>query len=166
MFFTKVAILLLFHRIFITPGSKKNGIFWAIWFVFCWNLFYALALVLAVLLECVGKEAKVARNEECVNTYAVLTSASSINLVSDLMILIIPVDAISRLHMPPKEKLRISAVFAVGALYVSLSLRLWGSFQLTLFRAVLASTARLGYQIVETKNPNQTVVVMNLLMLK
>lgn len=122
MFFTKVSVLLLFHRIFITPGSKKTGIFWAIWFVFWWNLLYALALVLAVLLECVGKEAKVARNEECVNTYAVLISASSINLVSDLMILIIPITAILRLHMPPKEKLRVSAVFAVGALYVLLSL--------------------------------------------
>lgn len=125
MFFTKVSIVLLYHRIFITPGSKKTGILWAIWFVFWWNLLYALALVLAVSLECVGKEAKVARNEECVNTYAVLIGASVINLVSDLMILIIPITAILRLHMAPKDKLRVSAVFAVGALYVLSSLRSW-----------------------------------------
>lgn len=123
MFFTKVSILLLFHRIFIVPGSRKTGIFWAIWFVFWWNLLYALALVLAVLLQCVGKEAKVARNEECVNTYAVLIGASVINLVSDLMILIIPITAIVRLHLPPKEKLRVSAVFAVGFSYVLSPLR-------------------------------------------
>ena len=116
MFFTKVSIVLLYHRIFVPLGSAKTGIFWAIWFVFWWNLLYAVALVLTVATECVGKADKVARGEECVNQYAVLICASVINVVSDLMILVIPIVAIKGLHMAPQKKLRLSAVFGVGSL--------------------------------------------------
>ncbi|CAF9942378.1 hypothetical protein IMSHALPRED_003648 [Imshaugia aleurites] len=44
--------------------------------------------------------------------------------------------------MAKEKKLRLSAVFAVGSL------------------GVLASVARLGYQIPEAKKPNQTIIVM------
>ncbi|MCJ1371597.1 hypothetical protein MMC20_002816 [Loxospora ochrophaea] len=148
MFFTKVSILLLFQRIFLPPNSPKTKIYWAIWFVFWWNLLYALALVITVLTECVGKEEIEARGGECINTYAVLIGASAINMISDLMIMVIPIAAVWNLHMLPPQKIRLSAVFAIGSL------------------AVFASTARLGYQVSAAKSPNQTVVVMDLSLLK
>ena len=117
MFFTKVSILLLFQRIFLPPNSPKTKIYWAIWFVFWWNLLYALALVITVLTECVGKEEIEARGGECINTYAVLIGASAINMISDLMIMVIPIAAVWNLHMLPPQKIRLSAVFAIGSLY-------------------------------------------------
>lgn len=119
MFFTKVSILLLFQRLFLPKGFQKNKIFWAIWFVFWWNLLYAVALVIAVITECVGKEDKVARGEQCINQYAVVICASVINVVSDLMILVIPLAAIGDLKISRKQNIRLSAVFAVGILWVS-----------------------------------------------
>ncbi|KAL9125699.1 MAG: hypothetical protein Q9217_005144 [Psora testacea] len=148
MFFTKVAIVLLYHRLFIPPGSPKSGIFWGIWFVFWWNLLYAIALILTVTTQCVGKADRVARGKECLNQYAILISASVINVVSDLMILVIPIAAIMGLHMTTQQKIRVSAVFGVGSL------------------GVLASVARLGYQVPEAKRANKTQIVMILLILK
>lgn len=142
MFFTKASIVLLYQRLFLPPGTGRSHIWWSIWFVFYWNLLYALALVLTVATECAGKAEKVAMGEECLDQYAVLICASVINVVSDLMILVIPIVAIWGLHMAKEKKIRLSAVFAVGSL------------------GVIASVARLGYQIPEAKKPNQTIIVM------
>lgn len=57
-----------------------------------------------------------AKGENCVNEYAVVVCASVINVVSDLMILVIPIAAIWGLHMNKRRKIKLSAVFAVGLL--------------------------------------------------
>ncbi|KAL8665071.1 MAG: hypothetical protein Q9168_007780 [Polycauliona sp. 1 TL-2023] len=118
MFFTKASILLLYHRIFIVSNSTRSGTWWAIWFVFWYNLLYALALVLTVATECVGKPADVIEKGECLNQYAVLICASTINVVSDLMILVIPITAIWGLQMAKNKKIHISFLFAFGSLIV------------------------------------------------
>lgn len=116
MFFTKASIVLLYQRIFIPAGSRKTIVWWAIWFVFWWNLLYTVALILTVTTECVGKEDKVARGEECLKQSAVVISATVINVVSDLMILVIPIIAIWGLQMAKKPKYRLLAVFSVGTM--------------------------------------------------
>lgn len=116
MFFTKASILLFYHRLFVPSGTRWTKIWWSIWFVFWWNLLYAIALVLAVAFECVGKEALVAEGKACVDEYAVLICASVINVTTDLMILVIPIVAIWGLHMRSGKKWRVSAIFAVGTL--------------------------------------------------
>ncbi|MCJ1460422.1 hypothetical protein MMC28_010804 [Mycoblastus sanguinarius] len=142
MFFTKASIVLFYQRLFVPSGTRGTSIWWSIWFVFWWNVLYAIALVLAVAFECVGKGALVAEGKQCVDEYAVLICASVINVTTDLMILVIPIVAIWGLHMPAAKKWRLSAVFAVGTL------------------GVVASVARLGYQIPEAKKHNQTIIVM------
>ena len=59
----------------------------------------------------------VARGENCINQYAVLVSASGINVMSDLMILVIPIVAIWGLHMSREKRIKLSTVFPVGLLY-------------------------------------------------
>ena len=116
MFFTKASILLFYQRLFCTSNIGRTPIRWSIWFVFWWNLLYAIALVLAVALQCVGKAALVAEGKECVDGYAVLICASVINVTTDIMILIIPIVAVWGLHMAAEKKWRLTAVFAVGTL--------------------------------------------------
>ena len=116
MFFTKASILLFYQRLFVPFGVRWTPIWWSIWFVFWWNLLYAVALVLAVAFECVGKGAMVAEGKQCLNEYAVLIGASVINVTTDIMILVIPIAAICGLHMPAVKKWRLSAIFAVGTL--------------------------------------------------
>ncbi|KAF7502497.1 hypothetical protein GJ744_005654 [Endocarpon pusillum] len=146
MFFTKASILLLFHRFFVVEGSRRTKVWWAIWFVFWWNLLYAIALVLSVAFQCTGKRAVVEAGKECVNGFAVLICASVINVTTDLMILIIPVVAIWGLRMPSEKKWRLSAVFAIG------------------FLGVLASVARLAYQAVFARRPNKTIIIVIVLL--
>lgn len=116
MFFTKASILLFYRRLFCTSSIRRTPIWWSIWFVFWWNLLYAIAFVLAVALQCAGKAALVAEGKECVDAYAFLICASVINVTTDIMILIIPIEAVWGLHMAAEKKWRLTAVFAVGTL--------------------------------------------------
>ena len=64
----------------------------------------------------VGKAHYYLAETKCQDPYIVLVSASVINVVTDLMILIIPIAAIWGLHMAREKKIKLGAVFAVGAL--------------------------------------------------
>ena len=119
MFFTKASIVLIYQRIFIPVKTHKTIIWYAIWFVFWFNLLYTIALILVITTQCVGKEKQQARGENCLNQPALVVSASVINVVTDLMILIIPLVAIWGLQMTKKHKIRLSTVFAVGAMCVT-----------------------------------------------
>ena len=105
MLFTKASIVLLYQRIFILDKSPKAGIWWAFWFVFWWNLLYTVALILVFTTECVGKADRVAKGEECLDQSAIIMSATVINVVTDLMILVIPMVVIWGLRMNKKPKL-------------------------------------------------------------
>lgn len=116
MTFTKVSILLLFLRIFVPPRTPKNTIYYVIWFVIWFNVLYCIALVLTVLLQCVGQPKSKAAKHTCIKTYYLVISASTINAISDIVMLIIPLVAVWDLHMPIQRKLALSVVFAVGML--------------------------------------------------
>ncbi|KAI9747944.1 MAG: hypothetical protein M1815_003738 [Lichina confinis] len=145
MTFTKAAVLLMFLRIFVPPPTKKNKIYYSCWVIIWMNILYCIALVFSVGLQCVGKNAP--PGATCINTYILVTSASSINSFSDLAMLIIPLVAIWHLHMPRKQKLAVSVVFAFGML------------------GLASALARLGWQLHEAKNQNRTVVLTTLVIL-
>ena len=72
--------------------------------------------MLAVAFECLGKNDLVAQGKQCIDDYAILISASVINVTTDIIILIVPIVAIWGLCMPREKKWKLSAIFAVGAL--------------------------------------------------
>lgn len=114
IFFTKLSILLLTIRIFVPAQSKRTKIWVASWAVIWFNLLYCIALVLVVILQCVNK--KEIPGKTCIDTYSLLVTASMINVLSDLMMLAIPLIAVWDLKMPMRRKIGISVVFAVGML--------------------------------------------------
>lgn len=109
--FVKLSILLLFLRIFNPPGTSKNKLYWwtvgTAWF----NVLYAIALVLVVLLQCVGKTGP---SSQCINDFLLLVLSSVINVISDIVMLVIPIYGIWGLHMQSRQKLGMSIIFAVG----------------------------------------------------
>ncbi|MCJ1251768.1 hypothetical protein MMC30_009006 [Trapelia coarctata] len=139
MVFTKVSILLLFLRLFCPPGTRKDKIFYVTWATIWFNVGYGIALVLVVLLQCAGKGNM--PSSQCVNTFLVLITASVTNVLSDIVMLAIPMYAVWDLHMPTKRKLSLSVVFGVG------------------FIAVAASIGRLGWQVAKANDPNDTVIL-------
>ena len=112
--FTKFSILLMFLRIFRPPPVRKDKMFYTIWFLIWLNLTFCVVLVLIVFLQCVGKTRD--PTKACINIFAMATSASCINVATELAMLAIPIVAVWNLHMTKKRKLGLLVIFAVGFL--------------------------------------------------
>ena len=84
------------------------------WVVIWFNLLFCVALVLSIVFACVAKHEPL--EPLCINSYVLALTASSINILSDIAMLIIPILAIWDLQMAKKRKLGILLVFAVGML--------------------------------------------------
>ena len=118
IFLTKLSILLLFIRTFVPAQQKKSNIFYAIWAVIWFNFLYCIALILVLTLQCVGKTE--APGKSCIDSFALFIASSVINVMTDVVMLAIPLVAIWDLQLATRRKIGIGAIFAVGAAYVLL----------------------------------------------
>lgn len=112
MFFAKLSILLLYIRLFFPKGVTRNSLWWVIQVVIWLNLLYTVSLILAIALQCVPYHKPY--GSSCVNQSMVLISASTINIISDLLVLLIPMVSLWRLQMSRKRKWAVWALFAFG----------------------------------------------------
>ncbi|TGJ81946.1 hypothetical protein E0Z10_g6816 [Xylaria hypoxylon] len=113
----KTAILREWIRLFV-PRGTKNNFYWACIVIMCLNILYYVASILASGLSCFPHEKiwnKTLRGT-CVNSKVIFVSSASINLVSDLCILILPQRIIWRLHTSKQKKIAVSSVFAIGVM--------------------------------------------------
>jgi hypothetical protein len=99
----------MFLRIFVPPGARNKIWFWS-WGIIWFNILYAIPLILVVLLQIAGQPASIKK----INSYLLLVVSSVINVISDIVMLVIPLIAVWRLRMDRNKKLGISAIFAVG----------------------------------------------------
>lgn len=83
------------------------------------NILYCIAIILVLTLQCVGKKA-VGPGKTCVDSFALFIASSVTNVITDVIMLIIPLFAIWNLHMATKRKVGIAAIFAVGTAYVEI----------------------------------------------
>lgn len=112
MFFAKLSILLLYIRLFFPKGVVRSLFWWIIQAVVWLNFLYTVGLILAIALQCVPYHKPY--GSSCENQYMVLISASIINILSDLVVLLIPMASVWRLHMSRKRKWAVWALFAFG----------------------------------------------------
>lgn len=123
IFLAKLSILLLYFRIFVTA---KRTTFYAIHFIIWFNLLFYLANLPTEIWTCLPRE-KIwdpTVDGKCLDNDAILVCGGIVNVVTDFVILLIPLVLIGRLQMPRAKKIGISAVFATGFLHV------YDSFQL------------------------------------
>lgn len=113
MFFAKLSILLLYIRLFFPKGFERSLFWWVIQAVIWLNLLYTVGLILAIALQCVPSHKPY--GSSCENQYMVLISASIINIISDLLVLVIPMASLWRLNMSRKRKWAVWALFAFGS---------------------------------------------------
>lgn len=112
--FSKLALLLLYYRIFAVKGLMKIGIYFGAVIVGC---FY-LACTVAHIVFCIPRSHEdwlsptVATRCQRANVFA--TVRRVFNLISDLYIFILPLPVLSRLQMSFKRKLGITAIFLTG----------------------------------------------------
>lgn len=119
IFATKLSILLLFLRIFVPNG--KGATYYIIHILIWLNLCFYIANVPIEIWPCIPREKlwKPSVPGRCLDNERVFVAGGAINVVSDFAILLLPVVLISRLQMPLKKKIGVSAIFATGFLQVS-----------------------------------------------
>ena len=83
--------------------------------VFAYNLALMLALIFACHPIAKSWDATITTGY-CINRDAVYLANVVLNIVTDLMILLLPAPMIRNLHMPPRQKLLVAAMFSVGSL--------------------------------------------------
>ncbi|KAI1858057.1 uncharacterized protein JN550_012879 [Neoarthrinium moseri] len=111
----KTAILREWIRIFV-PHGQRNAFFWLCTVVLVINLLYYASAIVAVNLTCIPIQATwdFTVKGKCFNGKALASSGVSVNLVSDVIILVLPQKTIWNLNMPRRKKIGVSIVFAVG----------------------------------------------------
>lgn len=116
MFFAKLSILLLYIRLFFPKGVTRSLFWWIVQAVVWLNLLYTVGLILAIALQCVPYHKSYGTS--CMDQYMVLISASIINIISDVLVPVIPMASVWRLNMSQKRKWAVWALFAFGYVYM------------------------------------------------
>ncbi|KKK20684.1 hypothetical protein ARAM_000335 [Aspergillus rambellii] len=114
IFITKLSIFLLYLRVF--APSRQGKTYWAIHLLIWFNLLFYLANFFLKIFECIPR-AKIWDRKipgHCININIPILVTSIINVVSDLLMLFLPIFCVWRLKMTKKKKLGISAIFAAG----------------------------------------------------
>lgn len=108
LFFTKLALLLLYYRLFRSSRALRHLIYAGIVFHF---LLYALTTVLSAVL------CRRTFVSSCVVKFDTLVIvASALNISGDFYLLFLPILAVARLHIPGSYKLGLVVIFSVGLL--------------------------------------------------
>ncbi|KAI1816294.1 hypothetical protein GGS20DRAFT_583674 [Poronia punctata] len=103
----KVAILSEWIQIFV-PRGTRNTFFWTSVALITVNVAYYISSILATSLTCPT------RGTLCDRSTVIFVCSASINLVSDLIILVLPIRTIWKLQIPKQKKIAISFVFGLG----------------------------------------------------
>lgn len=160
MLCTKLAILLLYRRIFmphkLTLFDRATRVFMA---VLC--AFY-IASTIAKIWECTPRS-KIWDKEipgRCVDRSKLFTSSGIFNTVTDVIILLIPVKVVWKLQIDKKRKLGIILVFTVGSTYVvqlvTITPSIIGIQLLTVHRAPVFSIVGLVVRLKISNSPDAT----------
>ena len=113
----KLTVLLQYKHIF-TPTKKPAIVYWSIHALIWGNFLFYFADTLVVILQC-RPRAKIWNfllPGTCLNGTANFIVTGSWNVLSDSLILALPLYAIWQLKMPLKRKVSVGAVFATGLL--------------------------------------------------
>jgi hypothetical protein len=120
----KVAILLEWIRIFVPIGTRKLT-FWASHFLIWANIIFSLITVISLNIACTPYEYNwnklIPGNCNRIDTGIINLSVSLFNLVTDILIFLVPQGTIWKLKMSRQRKIGISVIFALGLLCIAAS---------------------------------------------
>ncbi|KAI1127897.1 hypothetical protein F5Y10DRAFT_242005 [Nemania abortiva] len=119
----RAAIILDWIKIFVPTGTR-NAFFWTSYILLGIVVTFYVAIIFAENLSCIPREKiwdPLVPGGHCISQQALITAVSSINLVADLTILVLPQMVIWKLHMSTSKKVGISFIFAVALLNVAVA---------------------------------------------
>ncbi|KAL4809005.1 ribosomal protein L36e-domain-containing protein [Aspergillus unguis] len=114
MFITKLSIFLLYLRVF--APTRRGKTFVCIHLLIWFNLAFYLANFFLKIFQCIPRAKIWDKTTEghCININIPILVTAAINVVSDLLMLTLPIVCVWRLQMSIRRKLGVSAIFAAG----------------------------------------------------
>lgn len=116
VFCIKLSILLLLKRLFCPTG--RNVTWYLIQLLIWSNLLFYFADTVVEIWACTPRR-KIWKHKtpgHCVDVNKAFIATAAVNVVSDFLILALPICNVLMLQMPAKRKIAISAVFLFGTL--------------------------------------------------
>ncbi|KEQ77812.1 hypothetical protein M436DRAFT_36696, partial [Aureobasidium namibiae CBS 147.97] len=120
MLLTKMSILMLYRRLF--PIDNFRYLWWMC--VFC-TMGYGLGAIFSSLFACVPVRAQwdlTISASRCINKQAFYIGNGVMNIITDLMILALPIPIVWRLTLELRQKIILSVVFTLGSISCVISL--------------------------------------------
>ena len=115
--FTKLSVLLFYKRVF--RGNTFNAAVWTmIAIVVVWTVAFFLANVLQCYPIWINWNASGAQADQCINTNMMYKAQAWTDVLTDIMILSLPVPCIWALQMPARHKVGVTSIFLLGLLTV------------------------------------------------
>ena len=155
LLFSKVSILLFYKRLF---GVQKY-FRWALYITMAFVVAYCGICSLAVIFKCYPMAAswstKPHPDAHCLNMTVLHNVIGAFNVVSDVLILLLPFPILWRLQMPLAKKLGTSAIIATGSLCIILFCEAV-SYQRKLTRVYSVCVAAIIRWVLISLNSNST----------
>lgn len=114
LWFVKLSLLILYYRVFGVNQCFR----WALYVVISiWTL-YSWADTLVVIFQCIPVHKTWSPTEpgHCLDLIKLGVASGYINILTDLMIIILPIPVVMSLQLSPKTQLAVIAIFATGTL--------------------------------------------------
>ena len=111
----KLSILALYYRIFINEAFRKIVVAVAT-FVVLWLI--TIEIPLAVICRPTQAFWNPHLSKNCLSATAMIYYITTSNLVTDLVVFILPIPVIIRLHTTTRNKLALCFLFSIGILFV------------------------------------------------
>ncbi|MCJ1254201.1 hypothetical protein MMC24_002015 [Lignoscripta atroalba] len=115
IFFTKFSILLLYIRVF--SPRRWSGLYVMIRLYIIISFLFYFSITIVKIFECTPRPRIWDRSVPgtCINLSILLNVSGAFNTISDVLILIIPVNAVWNLNLSTKKKVGVCLVFTVGS---------------------------------------------------
>lgn len=110
---TKISILLLYRRIF--PNREFHAVIWGMGI---FVVAFTVAIVLSMIFACkpIGGAWNPFIKAKCINTEASILAVACMTIVSNFVILGLPLPIVWKLHLPTIRKFQLTLVFSLGTL--------------------------------------------------
>ena len=117
----KTALLLQYLRLFAPLKDLDRFMWYSARILLVANGIFYLCSTFITIFSCSPRQAfwnPLIKDFRCINNNIRISFTCSYNMVSDIVILILPSRAVCKLRIPTRKKVEIVLLFAVGLLYV------------------------------------------------
>ena len=111
--FAKISLLIFYLRL-----SPQRWFRWSIWGVIAFIFGYTVGIFFGLIFSCspISVSWDITVTGECINRPALYIATAVSNIISDIILFVLPMPMVVKLQLPLKQKLGLFFIFGVGSL--------------------------------------------------